>query len=112
MGLIEDAKAILKLGNPVVDGKCDLCEGSYSLGPTGTPFSHKPDCPWLAMPRIVAALEAAQAFLLALPEWRGKPDLRDHDDMSFGFCPVCGEPDGHYAGCEYQTLRDALAGGQ
>lgn len=34
-------------------------------------FNHDPDCPWLAMPQIVAALEAAEAVLFAADDEAG-----------------------------------------
>lgn len=38
---------------------------------------HAPDCPWLAMPQIVEALEAASAVP---PVYDGYPDSRELDD--------------------------------
>lgn len=50
-----------------VYGTCDWC-GDYD--------QHKADCPWLAMPQIVAALEAAEAVSMSLAETRdGAPDF-------------------------------------
>jgi hypothetical protein len=46
-------------------GECHYCgsgnyEGEYLSGsPTLPDVLHTPDCPWLSMPKIIAALEAA-----------------------------------------------------
>ena len=37
--------------------ECFACEAPWS----GEGKQHKPDCPWLALPRIIAALEAAES---------------------------------------------------
>ncbi len=112
MSLLDAARRLVELGPPKsceynsFDGEhvpIMACCGASTLGP------HLPRCPWLSMPRIVAALEAADAFLMALPEWKDKPELRDHDDVTgFGYCPICYESDGHLDACEYQALVAAL----
>ena len=71
-------------------GFCPLCD---------EPEGHRSGCPWLAMPRIVAALEAAEAYI--------------HTGPSEHWCPIClrairygGEP--HADGCEFAALASAL----
>lgn len=63
MSLLDDARRLAKSGfTPWEDScrlKCELC-GADGAGEDG-PFPHESDCPWLAMPQIVAALEAAEA---------------------------------------------------
>lgn len=67
MSLIEDAKALVGMApDPMGPYPCGVC-GEYPV----TDFvdghmvrcriDHAPTCLWLAMPRIVAALEAAEA---------------------------------------------------
>ena len=55
MTVLDDARRIAEAGAPEYGGDCVLCrlriEGDAYEG-------HAPDCPWLSMPRIVAALEA------------------------------------------------------
>lgn len=60
MSAIEDARRLAG-AEPVIHNKmtseneCAMC-----MGVSG---DHVPECPWLAMPRIVAALEAAERHL-------------------------------------------------
>lgn len=63
MGLVEDAKRLADAGSYDDGGNGSLYEPSciHCCGFPDDP--HKPDCPWLAMPRIVRALEAAQALV-------------------------------------------------
>lgn len=42
---------------------CFECDASITVGEL-----HAPDCPWLALPKIVAALEAAERSVRALDE--------------------------------------------
>ena len=88
MGLIEDAK---RLSDGYLDpmdrnDECELC---------GLVISHADDCPWLAMPQIVKALEAAQAVV-----WEDCCRL------------ACCNGGLHDDECPIPALRRALAGGQ
>lgn len=78
MGLLDDARQLTAV-SPMNDGICVYCDMS----------DHSPDCPWLALPRIVAALEAAERLL--------KNGMKRH------YCP-----DDH--DCPVRTLRNALRG--
>ena len=68
MGLLEDVRILAKRGfTPWEDSchlVCELCGGTCLLG-DGTDLEHKSNCSWLAMPKIVAALEAAGDLLVA-----------------------------------------------
>lgn len=108
---IEAAKAIAGGDEPIEDAQYPGGRRYYAFCGGLTEDGHEADCSWPSMPKIVAALEAADAFLKALPEWRGKPELRDHDDVTgFGYCPICQESDGHLDTCEYQAFVAALKG--
>lgn len=73
MSLLDDARRMAD-GTPCADSSggeygevCAFCDAAphgigYGRGPS-EPDPHKPDCPWLSMPRIVAALEAAHHFI-------------------------------------------------
>lgn len=51
--------------------QCGYCFSEVPYGPdvNPLPFPHKPDCPILAMPRIVAALEAAEQVTDGGMQW-------------------------------------------
>ena len=53
MSLVEDAKKLAEDGW-LYDGDCGGCDG------TDDGYEHTLDCPWLSLPRIVIALEAAE----------------------------------------------------
>jgi hypothetical protein len=70
MSLVDDARRLAETCPSETDrggrGECYYCsggnyEGDYSdQTPTLADFRHQPDCPWLSMPKIVAALEVAE----------------------------------------------------
>lgn len=65
MGLIEDARALAESDPTREDsssspGTCRYCGGETVGGLLTMRVLHADTCPWLALPRIVAALEAAQ----------------------------------------------------
>lgn len=68
MGLIEDARALAE-SDPTRDdsssspGTCRYCGGETVGRLLTMRVLHADTCPWLALPRIVAALEAAQQML-------------------------------------------------
>lgn len=104
MSLVDDVKR-LAADDPVEaddeQGYPAFCRLCLSYKP------HAPDCPWLAMPKIVAALEAAERVAAADP-WV--------DDGSWGgdvlVCWAChGEKPSHRPGCAQQALVAALRGG-
>ncbi len=57
MSLLDDAKQIAEIENLDDQGYCMYCPT------TAHRELHVPDCPWLAMPKIVAALEAADRLI-------------------------------------------------
>lgn len=71
MSLLDDARELAENCPIETDrggrGECHYCvDGNYEDGylsgsPTLPDVLHKPDCPWLSMPKIVAALEAIEA---------------------------------------------------
>lgn len=101
MSLLEDARAISESA-PSSDDQCPHC--SAYIGPVrgGDYGEHSPDCPWLAMPRIVAALEAAEKVASDMPLDEGHAE-----------CYYCGGwRDHHAAGCPWQALAAALRGAE
>ena len=108
MSLIEDAKRLEKSGfTPWEDSchlTCELC-GEDGAGEEG-PFPHAPTCPWLALPRIVAALEAAQRVIgmnVTVTVFEGN-DIR--------VCLACRYhsrvPNSHFDDCPWQALVEAM----
>lgn len=103
MSLLDDARRLTSNADwpfgPTPGGQmpeiCMICNGYHD---------HRPDCPWLAMPRILVVLEAAEK----LAAW-GYP-ARDWD------CAYCGaEPSSysepvvsHETTCVWQPLVAAL----
>lgn len=73
MTLLEDARRLVKAGHRKSEGGhlyCVRCRAHLCSVPTEECEEpdwedHGPACPWLAMPRIVAALEAAEAVIAA-----------------------------------------------
>ena len=55
--LLDAARALARPPLWTWDGECGFCDG------TDSGDNHAPDCPWLALPRIVAAIEAAEHFV-------------------------------------------------
>lgn len=71
MSLLDDARKIAARepdGGYYIESCCLYCDRNISGD-----NNHAPGCPWLNMPRIVAALEAAEAVLWAIDEdeWHG-----------------------------------------
>lgn len=103
MSLLDDARRIMHAG-PATYGEweCVLChrDGKDRL-------THTDDCPWLAMPKIVKALEAGRALAGACKtRWMGKGDTGVSR-----LCRVCDswiEEDGHIDGCQVQALNAAM----
>ena len=115
MTLLDDARRLAEEGfeprDTVHESGCTFC------GPSGTyrgdgPWPHLPDCSWLAMPRIVAALEAAEritGYIPAAQLSRGCLfcegeclDLQESDDIPpWRF--------DHDADCPWQALAAAMA---
>lgn len=81
--------------------KCLYCDQNGERAvEINAPLDHATDCPWLSMPKIVAALEAASRVV---SEW-GHPPL----------CPFCGprlqrRPGAHET-CPWQAFVVAMRG--
>ncbi len=56
MSLLEDARRLAEYTNRQPRMICMTCQQPFAEGERG----HASDCPYLALPRIVAALEAAE----------------------------------------------------
>lgn len=71
MSLLDDARRLSENDAYVYSeygDYCHFCNGkAWEEPPDGSHhIEHAPDCPWLAMPKIVAALEAADALIAAM----------------------------------------------
>lgn len=70
MSLLDDARRLVSAGEPTYYSEsekrlcCTFCVGVEGEG-QGTDVTHEPDCAWLSMPRIVAALESAERMAMA-----------------------------------------------
>lgn len=76
----------------------------YCRGRAPMADGHMPGCPWLARPKLVAALEAAERVAAKEPiygeTWRSER------------CVYCdGPPGGHEEDCLWHRLQGALRGG-
>ncbi len=102
MNLLEAARCIAELqptrphGWP--DPPCDECVYCEAVGPHGqfdVPIEHKPECPWLQMPKIVEALKVLEDIS------RGFHDADEPCDMDIGTTPCA---------CQESMARAALKG--
>lgn len=76
MSLIEDARRIMHAGPPTYgEWQCAICQidGRDRL-------THNQDCPWLSLPRIVRALEAARDVLDHIDDIEWAQDSLRHDE--------------------------------
>lgn len=64
MTLLEDARHLAADDPECANRLCHHC-GSPGKPIRGREIQHTPDCPWLSMPKIVAALEAAERLASA-----------------------------------------------
>jgi hypothetical protein len=68
VSLLDDAR---RLAERKPDGNigawAEMCIFCY--GPLTGDEPHKPDCPWLSMPKIVAALDAVECAVEMLDAW-------------------------------------------
>ena len=67
MRLLEDARRIVE-SDPSIDDMCVYCHENVGLKTLSACGEHAADCPWLAMPKIIAALEVA-VDLLAVSDY-------------------------------------------
>lgn len=98
-----EAARRLAATDPFVDNEragtfCVFCDA---------PKYHASDCPWLAMPKIVAALEAAERMSRLVPR------CHDLDDLRCFSCDAILDDDanplkGHYDDCPTMALRAAF----
>lgn len=65
MSVLEDARRLTSTDPAATTDWCPFCDG----------HQHTKVCPWLAMPRIVAALEAADAAL----DWLNAVNIGDRE---------------------------------
>lgn len=70
---LEAARRIAAVGPQEYEGICCLCQRIID-GPEATP--HRDDCPWLRMPQIVAALEAAGRVIDGYDDGLDKGSMR------------------------------------
>ena len=70
MSLLDAAQRLIDVGPPMYDGICLACYG-MSRAETLADNEHATDCPWLALPAIVAALAAAEGYHAALARYGG-----------------------------------------
>lgn len=89
------------------DGYCIACD-EYIGTSNG---SHAPDCPTLAMPRIVAALEAAERVTDHADPFSEPTHYEDNptERSTYVFC-ARDTRDGHAVDCPWQALVAALRG--
>jgi hypothetical protein len=86
-----------------------------SLGNFHPPQSHAFECPVEALPRIVAALEAAERAINDGPYAGAYPGLGPNDPSAgCAMCGFCGEPTtrAHLKDCTWQALVAALRGAE
>jgi hypothetical protein len=106
--IVEMAKRLADDGFTPWEDFCHLtCELCWSDFADDGSARHEDDCPWLAMPRIVAALEAAERIVAALD------DDGPTDNGRGLVCRLCGialSRDYHDAGCPWMALVEALRG--
>lgn len=97
---LEAAKALSARGfTPWEDSchlTCELCGADFAEDDP----AHSPDCPWIAMPAIVAALEAAQGATNDAQCWAGSPAGNMPRDMEWVQIPLA----------SYEVLQAALKG--
>ncbi len=97
MTLLDDARQILK-GGASGDDECPHCHTYIGMTVSGPNSPHRDDCPWLSMPKILAALEAAERIA----------DLNPVNEEHV--CTFCGDVlYSHEADCAHAALVAALA---
>lgn len=92
--------------------RCSWCDGIVNRCENETEPAHYPDCPWLSMPRIVAALEAAERLKDRFRD-RFPTEVEDGDDDTFAIAYACCGGNfysPHMAHCSWQALVSALTG--
>lgn len=108
MSLIEDAKALVGMApdpmGPYPCGVCGECPVTDFVDGhmVRCRIDHASTCPWLALPRIVAALEAAQALLAKSPWFLTIMPGGDE------YCQFCLADNSHEPGCEWVGLVEAM----
>jgi hypothetical protein len=105
---LEAAKALAATDNLRHDTIDDVPHCNFC----GQDYEHASDCPWLAMPQIVAALEAAQALVDYgfVATYSGGP----YGEYNVNICGACEDrgdhADDHQNDCRGQALKRALKG--
>lgn len=107
MTLLDDARRLLddrppRGGSSLKShprGRCYYCLGDYDQREP-----HEPDCPWLSLPRIVAALEATGALLDAVQRIQGHHE-RTGEKVGGGTFSYCSDRDDEWP-CDVAKLRE------
>lgn len=129
MTLIEDARALSDtepLALVGADGderwQCSICDAESEAVEPPPSTRHAPDCPWLALPRIAAALLAAERMVAGRGLGVRNGFVEPSPDEECWRCIACHAEtawtDGavpsafnHEASCSGQALITALRGG-
>ncbi len=114
MSLVEDARILGGFGPYFKRGDeatCWYCRETV----IAHELYHDPTCPWLALPRIVAALEAAERMVEQLDldgPWTSDPSRSSSHLMVCRLCEVDLERGYHADTCVWKALVSALAAGR
>jgi hypothetical protein len=85
MSLLDDAKRLGEIGTIHTHYFYGNDNEECIAGCAAWKGEHEPDCPVLALPRIVAVLEAAERVAMMYPEY---PDEADIVEVLDGVCEV------------------------
>lgn len=83
MSLLDDVRRLAETAPGCANGLCHVCGSPGALIWEPGPTRHALDCPWLALPRIIAALAAAERLIeevgepVAPPEDFGATEVPD-----------------------------------
>ncbi len=105
MSLLDDARRLAQRVDPVVDDYCEACQQASPPRATGTPFPHASYCPWLSLPKIVAALEAAQEIIDMYPDDEPTTEYGIDHEVIYVFCEGNPETRRHSPGCQWLALK-------
>jgi hypothetical protein len=108
-------EAVRRLANdPMESDGCSYCGATSQQQYRGRgDWCHLLSCPTRALPRIVAALEAAERAVVDGPYAGAYPGLGPYDPSAgCAMCGFCGEPTtrAHLKDCTWQALVAALGG--
>ena len=110
MSLLDDARRLAEGGPPTYEDMfCLLCDAqvvAFGVNPVYPAGPHRIDCPWPAMPRIVAALEAAGRIANDSP----LDSKVAQGGAEVEACKFCYGEFAHEADCPWQALVAAMRG--